>query len=403
MDKMQTLGRTFTTEDGGLFCNWTCSGVRFLFRGSSLAVRIQAFPSREQELNPMTAVYEGRDTWPWLAVFVDDEEEPVRSFEAGRKDDIYPLVMFDDSQVHTVTIRKITENAKGKVCLSEFRMEGEIPDPDAADGMGTVQKNKTGNNGDRLRLEFIGDSITCGFGNMVNDADRMFYSADENGWMAHPAVAARKLQADFSIISCSGIAATEGIGKFAYSLPPMKYYYPYRDRMAQEIKGPVEEPELWDFQNHTPDVIVLNLGTNDATVIDLNEDMQAGISKFEQDYFDFLKMLREYNGPAPWIICALGSMDYFLYENIRKTAERFKKEYQDKRISCFKYGRVRVNDGLGACRHPYVTTQVRMGEELADYIRKEVKLMEYRNEAEAFDMTRSEKRSLEQEINVEKI
>ena len=55
---------------------------------------------------------------------------------------------------------------------------------------------------------------------------------------------------------------------------------------------------------------------------------------------------------------------------IQKVAEQFAAAYQDDRISCFKYGRVRVNDGLGACRHPYVTTQVRMGEELAAYIRE---------------------------------
>ncbi len=371
MDKMQMLGRTFAAENGGLFCNWTCSGVRFLFRGSSLAVRIRAYASAEQELRPMTGAFESRETWPWAAVFVDDGEEPVRYFEADRPDDVYPLLVFGEEEVHTVTIRKITENAKGKLCLMEFYTDGEIlkPDREIFESHEDAEHG-TGRRKDVLHLEFIGDSITCGFGNMVNDANRMFYSADENSWMAHPAVAARKLQADFSVIACSGIAATEGIGKFAYALPPMKYYYPYRDRMAQEMEGAVDEPVLWDFQEHVPDVIVLNLGTNDATVIDLNDDTKAGVEKFEKDYFEFLQLLRRYNGPSPWIICALGSLDYFLYDSIQKVAEQFVAAYQDDRISCFKYGHVRVNDGLGACRHPYVTTQVRMGEELAAYIRE---------------------------------
>lgn len=367
MDKMQTLGRTFADENGGLFCNWTCSGVRFLFRGSSLAVRIQAYSSNEQELQPMTGAFENRETWPWAAVFVDDDEEPVRYFEADRPDAVYPLLVFEEEEVHIVTIRKITENAKGKICLTEFVTDGEILAPDEEKDTET-QRIKSG----KLDIEFIGDSITCGFGNMVNDANRMFYSADENGWMSHPAVTAKKLQADFSVIACSGIAVTEGIGKFEYALPPMKYYYPYRDRMAQELEGEVKEPVLWDFQSHIPDVIVLNLGTNDATVIDLNGDTKAGVEKFEKDYYEFLELLRNCNGPSPWIICALGSLDYFLYDNIQKVAEQFGRAYHDDRISCFKYGRVRVNDGLGACRHPYVTTQVRMGEELAEYIRKKL-------------------------------
>lgn len=57
-----------------------------------------------------------------------------------------------------------------------------------------------------------------------------------------------------------------------------------------------------------------------------------------------------------------------MFDNIRKVVAQYCEENQDIRISCFKYGRVRVNDGLGACRHPYVTTQMRMGEEMATYI-----------------------------------
>lgn len=307
---------------------------------------------------------EGRETWPWAAVFADDEEQPVRYFEADRRDALYPLLLFEGDGIHRITIRKITENAKGKLCIAEFCTDGEI--------LPLIQENRQGaeqSAAGRLSLEFIGDSITCGFGNMVNDANRMFYSADENGWMAHPAVAARRLQADFSVVACSGIAMSAGIGNFDYGMASMKYYYPYRDRMLQELEEKVDEPVLWDFQKHIPDVIVLNLGTNDAAVIDLNADTHAGVEQFEKDYFEFLQLLRSYNGPSPWIICALGSLDYFLYDSIQRVAESFRRAYNDDRVSCFKYGRVRVSDGLGACRHPYVTTQVRMGEEQAAYIR----------------------------------
>ena len=358
-DSLQSLGRTFVSQNGGLFCNWTCCGVRFVFHGTALAAKIQGYPSAEQELNAMTAAFESRETWPWIAVFLDDGIEPVQYIEINKKEQIYPLLTFENAETHTVTIRKITENAKGKICLTEFLAEGEITR--AKDIMDTQSK--------KLKLEFIGDSITCGFGNMVKDANRMFYSVDESGWLAHPAVAARKLEAEFSVVSCSGIAISEGIGKFEYSLAPMSYYYPYCDRMAQELEDTDSHLILWDFENHIPDIIVLNLGTNDATVIDLNGDTQAGIAKFEKDYYAFLQMLRQYNGNTPHIICALGSLDYFLYDSIQNVAKQFQKDYQDNKISCFKYGRVRVNDGLGACRHPYVTTQIRMGEELAAYIK----------------------------------
>ncbi|MDO5426050.1 MAG: GDSL-type esterase/lipase family protein [Eubacteriales bacterium] len=353
-EKIQTLGRTYETETGELFCNWTCSGIRFCFRGSSLAVNINAFPGTEQDRNPMDGTLTDREVWPCIAVFLDDGEEPYQFYELTKAAHTYLLFQGEQEECHTITIRKLTENAKGKVCITAFLTDGEIREP---------EPQKT-----RVKLEFIGDSITCGFGNMTEDPNRLFFSGDENGWMSHAAVAARILHGDLSVISCSGIAVTEGIGKFAFPLPPMGHYYPYRDRMAEEMLGKSADFLQWDFQSEKPDVIVLNLGTNDATVIDLNQDTEKGIAKFEEDYYAFLELLRQCNGPEPWILCTLGSMDYFLYDNIQKTAERFREEKKDSKIRCFKYGRIRVDDGLGACRHPNQKTQLRMGEEIADFI-----------------------------------
>lgn len=358
IENIELLGRTYQSGDEGLFLNWSCSGIRFLWKGTSLAIKTRGISSKEQELNTFTAQYEERETSPWFAIFLDDEQEPYQYFEAKKGEHLYGIYSCEKIEIHTITIRKITENAKGKICLKEFLTDGEIKKNE-------VRKEK-------IFLEFIGDSITCGFGNMVKDGQRLFYSEDENGWMAHPAVAARILNAEFSVISCSGIAITEGIGAFEYPLPPMKHYYPYCDRMVEELDGTKKDPLFWDFKNHIPDVIILNLGTNDATVIDLNEDTENGIAKFEEDYYDFLCMIRHYNGVTPWIICALGSMDYFLYDNIEKVVKRFCQINQDSKIRCFKYGRMRVQEGSGACNHPYVTTQIRMGEELASYIQKEI-------------------------------
>lgn len=350
---LQPLGRTFFMNNM-LYCNWTCSGVRFVFEGSSLSVKMKAIPGTEQEYDAATGMLSQREVNPWMAVFLDDKDDFYEYFELRKEEHLYSVFQSERPEKHTITIRKITENMKGKAALMEFVADGEI-------SRGEKQRRS-------LKIEVIGDSITCGFGNMVNDGEREFYSCDENGWMSYAAVAARELCADFSCISCSGIAVTEGIGRFEYGIKPMKYYYPYRDRMIEELERPETEPEKWNFEENRPDIIVVNLGTNDATVIDLNEDIKAGIEKFEKDYYDFLKLLRRCNGKEPRIICSLGSLDYFLYDSICKTADKFIRDTGDENISCFKFGRVRINDGLGACRHPYVTTHVRMGRELARYI-----------------------------------
>lgn len=355
-EKLQTLGRIYEASQGDLFMNWTCSGLRFLFKGSCLIAELNAIPGEEMDRNPFDSTISKRKLWPYIAVFVDDKEEPERYFEVNDTTSNYMIYSGEGDESHIITICKMSENQKGKLSLAKFITDGVI--------------EKVDDDGKKLKIEFIGDSITCGFGNLSNDRNRLFFPNDENGWMSHAAIAARKLDAQFSILSYSGIAITKGLGKFEWMAPSMPDLYPYTDRLIEEQQGRKEPFTNWDFNKFRPDVIVLNLGTNDATLIDFNGDIPNGIKRFEEDYYNFLKMIRDHNGVEPWIICALGSMDYYLYDNIKEIAERFAKEQKDQKIKCFKYGRMRVFDGFGACAHPNVITQTRMGNEIADFIKE---------------------------------
>ena len=358
-EKIQRLGRTYEAPTGDLYMNWTCSGVRFLHTGSCLLAQLKVIPGEELDRNPMDGSVSTRKLWPYLAVFLDDQEEPVRCFEVNDSTDSYLLYSGESSETHIITLGKLTENQKGKLGLTGLQTDGTIERAEEENGT--------------LKIEFIGDSITCGFGNMSNDRNRLFFPIDENGWMSHAAIAARKLKAQFNLISYSGIAITKGLGNFEWLAPSMPELYPYTDRLVEEQLGKNESFIEWDFNRYKPDVIVLNLGTNDATLIDFNQDIVNGINKFEEDYYQFLTMIREKNGTEPWIICSLGSMDYYLYDIIQKAAERYSKDHQDQRITCFKYGRIRVFDGMGACGHPNLITQTRMGEEIADFIQSLVR------------------------------
>lgn len=351
---LKRLGRTYIGPNNELYMNWTCSGVSFRFRGTYLIAEMNAVPGDEVDRNPMDGSVSHRETWPYAAVFVDDKEEPEQYFEIKGTSKYYFICSSEKEETHNITIRKMTENPKGKLSISRFLTDGII--------------ERIESDSKRLNIEFVGDSITCGFGNLSGEKDRLFYSSDENGWLSHAAVAARKLRAEFSIISYSGIAITKGIGNMEWYCPSMSELYPYTDRLIEEYYGKKDSYEEWGFNQAKPDVIVLNLGTNDATVIDFNGDNIRGIQKFEEDYYQFLKLLREKNGPEPWIICTLGSMDYFLFDNILKVANCFAEENKDTRIRCFKYGRIRITDGYGACGHPNTKTQLRMGDEIADFI-----------------------------------
>jgi lysophospholipase L1-like esterase len=354
-------GRTLLHENGILFLNWTCSGVSFNFTGKTLLADLYAVPGAELEMGrdmPFAPPkLTERKTWPCLAVFLDDDPQPYRYFEIGREQSSEVIFAASQAETHKITIRKMSENPKGKAGILAFVTDGDLSPAAVAPG--------------RLKLEFIGDSITCGFGNATSERDRLFFSQDENGWLAHPAVAARILDAEFSTICYSGIA----IMRWPMSLgdrkmPNMGDLYPYTDRLAEEMYGQTDHFRAWDFAANLPDVIVINLGTNDASVIDFGNLGQEGQRRFEDEYIAFLKLLREKNGKQPWIVCALGTMDYFLYDNLARAVGRYQAETGDERTSTFKYGRMRITEGFGGCGHPNLATHQRMGEEIAACIKK---------------------------------
>jgi lysophospholipase L1-like esterase len=353
-------GRTFLHENGTLFLNWTCSGVSFNFTGTTLLAEMVAVPGAELEMGRDTPFAPPkpteRKTWPCVAVYIDEDTQPWRSIELDHEQSPVLLYAASQTETHKITIRKMTENPKGKAGILSFLTDGDLS-PIAAGPA-------------RLKLEFIGDSITCGFANATNERDRLFYSQDENGWLAHPAIAARILNAEFSTVCYSGIAIMRWPMSFGdRKMPNMSDLYPYTDRLAEEMYGKDDHFREWDFAANRPDVVIVNLGTNDASVIEFNNLGQAGQQRFEDEYIGFLKLLREKNGGQPWIVCALGSMDYFLYDHIARAVSRFTTETGDERIACFKYGRMRFAEGFGGCGHPNLATHQRMGEEIAAFIK----------------------------------
>ncbi len=217
----------------------------------------------------------------------------------------------------------------------------------------------------RKRIEFIGDSITCGFGNETKDRNRAFFSDEENGWLSHAAIAARRLGMDWSQVSISGICLTPWE---ALPLPyAMNELYEYTDRVLED-RLEKQEYQRWDFEKHRTDYVVVNLGTNDTTAIMAQRDYEAAEDQFHQAYLSFLQTLRALHGPDATIICALGSMDYYLYHRLTKIVEEYKKSLCDEKVICFRYPRISVFDPLGACGHPHTVTHEKMADALVRFI-----------------------------------
>ena len=347
-DRLLVHGRTF--RDGRediLYFNYSCATIEFTFRGTHLNVSLRALCGQEFE-GPPGPDAPCRPTWPWLAVFLDDMDRPIRKFEIASENETWLLYQSREPETHRIRLVKLTEDFKSFLGISAFTMEGELlpTEPKAA---------KT--------PEIIGDSITCGYGNLVKDPARHFYSADEDGWQAYGAIAGRRFGFDFNCVSISGITAVKHPG---WMLPyAMEEIYAYTDRIGQEKLG--LEPEKWDFAAHPKDYVVLNLGTNDCYAIQFAPDPEE-LARFPAAYGAFLRELRRLNGPRTQIICALGSMNYFLFSDIAEAVAQYRRETGDERVHLLRFKPMHPLDGAGADAHPALDTHYKMGAELAALI-----------------------------------
>ncbi|HFA49735.1 MAG TPA: T9SS type A sorting domain-containing protein [Bacteroidetes bacterium] len=180
---------------------------------------------------------------------------------------------------HTVEITKRTESFLGKAEFLGFDIAGTLLPPDPM----PVAK-----------IEFIGNSITCGYGN--EDVSTGGFVADlENNYLAYGAVCARELNAQYRAVAYSGRGVAFNFNCSEGDLMP-EIYEKY---FADEDSGGSNQ---YDHSSYVPDLIVINLGTNDHNCDNINDD------NFKAAYVAFISQLRAYH-PNAKILCLTGPMN----------------------------------------------------------------------------------------------
>lgn len=351
------FGRTIRNQRGDAeFFNWTCSGFETVFSGTVLRAEFLSI----SEKAPMTKpeIYE----FPWIGVFLDGSDTPSQRIELKEPQKWYTLYQSDTAATHTMKIVKLSENARGKTGIIKIETDGHLELPVSAKPS--------------CRLEFIGDSITCGYGNEASDRDAPFLPGEENGWITYAALAARKLGAEYNCVCVSGITMSNGSSKKSpFPFPAMEGLYEYTDRLYELSAGENPSGLRWDFQAHPVDFICINLGTNDVNLIKMAQDKAAEEQLFLRNYIKFIQKVRALNGPKAEICCTLGPLDYYLYDNIRDAVDQYVAQSGDEHVCCFKFGGVNFfTEGFGAVGHPSAKTHQRMADELTDHLRKLLKL-----------------------------
>lgn len=204
-----------------------------------------------------------------------------------------------------------------------------------------------------LYITFIGDSLTCGYGNLSNDTEIPFSTEYEDGLKSYASLAAKALDAEYEIISVSGI----GLYKSIYANVTMPSIY-----------------EQYDIYDTTPylftkreDFIVLNLGSNDNSYMKfLVEPTRIHEEKnFLNAYIQFVKRLRVLHPKAIIIAISQGERQTYVDDLIKEAVALM----NDQAIKHLRVSPIEPQDGMGQQYHPTVLTHERWGYELEAFIK----------------------------------
>ncbi|WP_261991459.1 SGNH/GDSL hydrolase family protein [Streptomyces sp. OR43] len=148
------------------------------------------------------------------------------------------------------------------------------------------------------QIEFIGDSLTVGYGNVsgTRACDPEQLKRNTNADVSHGALTARRLGADYQINGLSGLGMVRNVAGICPDLTYRTYY----DRALLNVEGDVwQNPGTW-----RPQIVVVNLGSNDFTDLTPGEPWTPDslAAAFRTAYGEFLRNLRTRYGSGTTLV-----------------------------------------------------------------------------------------------------
>ena len=312
-------GRVIKGHDGSVSFDWSGTYAELKFTGGFLAIRVS--DSRKSYYN----------------IFINGQRVNVVS--TFGKDSVIVLAAGLKGRYNTAYIQKRSEGEQGKTTIHSIILAGK------GDILGY-------NPGRTRHIEFIGNSLTVGFGTEGKSKDEKFKAETENCDLAFGAIISRYFDADYTLIAHSGWGAARNYGdSLRVSRISMK------DKMLQTFD--MEPSQLWNFKDYRPDIVVINLGSNDFSTKPhpLKEE-------FLGCYSIIIDRLRDKYGDVSILCVAPNRGPAFEY------LQEFVKVRADKKLffTAYLQGVYNGDSDLGSVGHPNYNGQQKMAMTLIPYI-----------------------------------
>jgi hypothetical protein len=201
------------------------------------------------------------------------------------------------------------------------------------------------------RMEVIGDSISCGANNEGTMKDPAG-PAISNAYYTYGAITARNIDADYDCIAWSGktMDSVHGMPAIYGKIVP-------------------DNSTSWDYTKWIPDVIVINLSTNDMM------SKMPDEASWTDNYEKFIAQLRGYY-PDAKIYCLTSPMLIDAHGNKHTLSKTFISKVVDdvhaagdKKVYLVDVAEMPYPDGVGGAWHPNIKTHQAMADTLTAAIK----------------------------------
>lgn len=279
--ELRWFGRTYS-QNGAYFFNWSASGFEFSFKGSGATATIASNAP-------------GGSNTAYIKIFIDGVEQPDVALTKTSQT-VTLAKGLDPNAEHTVKVVKRTNARSSFAALVSLSLtDGQKLAPPAAPT--------------RL-IEFIGDSITVGYATVANG--KTTWGTDtEDATKTYASRIAEAFYADYMVTAISGRGVVRNTGGDTDKLLPAIYGY------VDQYNNPGVE---YDFARQ-PDVIVINLGTNDAS----GNNSSLTAAEFREGLKAFLKDVRAKN-PNAEIIYTYGMLKTTYINDIQTIVKELQNE-----------------------------------------------------------------------------
>ncbi len=342
------LGRTAYHESTGtLWCSLSGSGIDFRAFGESCVLTLVGDSNCKG----------GTVSAPRYAVYADEQLIEDAQLTEERRQITVPL---SSSGTH-IRLIKLSESASSSLGIQSICMTG---DPARLDVPSLIAAEPA----KAHLIEFIGDSITCGYGVDGVFGTDTFKTQNENVTKTYAYFTAQNLDADYSMVSYSGHGIISGYtsqGKLNGTQLVPKFYAQVGHNSALLEETHRIQEDIWDFAVQ-PDLIVINLGTNDASYTGNDASLQK---EFAAKYTEFLKKVRGKNPDAP-ILCTLGIMGGTLCDAIDLAVSDYTAQTGDSNVRTMRFDQQDTDaDGVAVDWHPSEATHRKAADKLTAEIR----------------------------------